>query len=319
VLTPLDLSALGFGCASVMGKVGKAESLRAMGMAYELGITHFDVARSYGFGRAEEVLGRFIATRRDKVTVTTKFGVVPPKLGVKSRLAMPLARQIARRAPLLRARLKKKSGELLSKRCFDVEYLSDCLEKSLRELRTDYIDIYLLHEPTFLDGAQSEEIIGALGRHVESGKIRRWGLAYRNPADHKWGGGLDPQVIQIEGNAHTLRHHLPIIDAGYQRLITRPFYGGGPDGHRAIRDKLAGHEVEKYVRPDDTPAICLGLALQLAGRGGTVISSMFSPPHIRQNVRLMSSVPSDERINRIVKELIAAQQHDRSGARGVPR
>jgi aryl-alcohol dehydrogenase-like predicted oxidoreductase len=47
--------------------------------AFALGITHFDVARAYGFGRAEGILGKFLRGRRDQVTVATKLGLQPPR------------------------------------------------------------------------------------------------------------------------------------------------------------------------------------------------------------------------------------------------
>src|SRR5580704_5522793 len=53
----LRTSVLGFGCGSVMGRVGRSASLRAMDAAWESGITLFDTARSYGFGEAEAVGG----------------------------------------------------------------------------------------------------------------------------------------------------------------------------------------------------------------------------------------------------------------------
>ena len=60
----LGVSRLGFGCAPVMGKVGRRQALDAMACAFELGVTHFDIARSYGFGDAEAVLGEFVRGRR---------------------------------------------------------------------------------------------------------------------------------------------------------------------------------------------------------------------------------------------------------------
>ena len=85
-------AALGFGCAPIMGRIGKAQALDAMAEAHALGVTHFDVARSYGFRHAERVVGAFIAGRRDRVSITTKFGVVPPVLSMGTRLLIPAAR-----------------------------------------------------------------------------------------------------------------------------------------------------------------------------------------------------------------------------------
>ncbi|MFX6040902.1 aldo/keto reductase, partial [Acinetobacter baumannii] len=58
---------LGFGCAPMLGRVGRKDSLRALAIAYDNGIRHFDVARSYGFGEAEALLGEFLAGKRQHV------------------------------------------------------------------------------------------------------------------------------------------------------------------------------------------------------------------------------------------------------------
>ena len=57
------------------------QSLRAMGCAWDAGITLFDTARSYGFGDAEAVLGEFLRGKRDKAVIATKFGITPQNPG----------------------------------------------------------------------------------------------------------------------------------------------------------------------------------------------------------------------------------------------
>ncbi|NEN94747.1 MAG: hypothetical protein F6K50_04165 [Moorea sp. SIO3I7] len=48
---------LGFGCAPILGRVDKRKSIQALKIAYEEGINYFDIARSYGWGEAESILG----------------------------------------------------------------------------------------------------------------------------------------------------------------------------------------------------------------------------------------------------------------------
>ncbi len=72
--TTSNLSKLGFGCGSLMARIKQKESVELLETAFEAGITHFDVARSYGYGEAEKAVGAFIADKRDQVTVTTKLG-----------------------------------------------------------------------------------------------------------------------------------------------------------------------------------------------------------------------------------------------------
>ena len=73
------MSVLGFGCAALMGRASRGESLKALGTALDAGITFFDTARSYGYGASEGLLGQFLQGRRDKVILCTKFGILLTK------------------------------------------------------------------------------------------------------------------------------------------------------------------------------------------------------------------------------------------------
>ena len=86
-------SALGLGCAAMLGRTGRRDSLAVLGAAYDAGITFYDTARSYGYGACEGLLGEFFAGRkRESIILCTKFGILPasPK-GWKQRMK-PLAR-----------------------------------------------------------------------------------------------------------------------------------------------------------------------------------------------------------------------------------
>ena len=112
--TTLMPSLLGFGCASIMGKVGKRQSVRALETAYNEGITHYDVARSYGYGEAESVLGNFIKGKRDKICVATKFGIRATKTSFLLRMAKPLARKALLAFPGLKERMRGEGRKLVS-------------------------------------------------------------------------------------------------------------------------------------------------------------------------------------------------------------
>src|SRR5580692_13107372 len=86
------VSRLGFGCAPMGSRYGKRESLRALGEAFDRGVTYFDVARSYGYGDAEGILGSFIRDKRDRVIVATKFGIEPLESTPARRFAKAVAR-----------------------------------------------------------------------------------------------------------------------------------------------------------------------------------------------------------------------------------
>ena len=304
---PIQLSPLGFGCAPVMGKVGKAQALRAMATAFDLGVTHFDVARSYGFGRAENVLGSFIKGRRAKVTITTKFGVVPPLLNLRTKAAIPVARMVSKFLPQLKARLKNKSGQLLAKRNFDPAYARACLDQSLTELATDYIDIYLVHEPDAALLTDPDELLRFLDESVISGKIRRWGFAYQGIQDYEWAGAMGGDVLQFEGNAETLPMCGAILDDARQKIVTRPFMGGfaeKPALQTILQDLQLDAKVQELGASLADVSLCLSHAL--AGQSGAVLCSMFSHQHIQKNLQAMSRFGSDPRMMNVVAAVIQA-------------
>src|SRR3984893_18176332 len=76
--TNVETSRLGFGCVQLTAHHNRKEALSILEHAFALGIRHFDVARAYGFGRAEEILREFLRQKRHQVTLTTKFGIQPP-------------------------------------------------------------------------------------------------------------------------------------------------------------------------------------------------------------------------------------------------
>ena len=70
--------AVGFGCSSLTG-TSPSNANRVLQTAFDAGVRHFDTARYYGYGEGEGILGRFLKSRRSDVTITTKFGIEPPR------------------------------------------------------------------------------------------------------------------------------------------------------------------------------------------------------------------------------------------------
>jgi myo-inositol catabolism protein IolS len=137
--TDLKVSAIGFGCWEIGGTYGRIDESvyqRAVTRAIDDGITCFDTAEAYGMGVSEEALARALGNRRREVVIATKFGV-----GYED---MPNRRDSSR------ARV----------------FAS--IEKSLKRLRTDHVDIYLVHWPD--PGTPLDETMGALDDIVRQGK-----------------------------------------------------------------------------------------------------------------------------------------------------
>lgn len=144
----LTVSALGLGCMGMSefyGPTDEAEALATLDAALDCGITFLDTADMYGPFTNEALLGRFLAGKRDRVVVATKFGIV--------RTADPDARGVDNRPAYIRA----------------------ACEGSLARLGIEAIDLYYVHRVDRL--VPIEETVGALADLVREGKIRAIGLS----------------------------------------------------------------------------------------------------------------------------------------------
>jgi D-threo-aldose 1-dehydrogenase len=170
------VSRLGYGTSMLMSRLNQKQSERLLGVAMDAGITHFDTARLYGYGEAEAALGAAIAGCRDKVTVTTKVGILPPKNTRLLSAAKLVARKAAAAVPQLRTRLRRRADAMTQGGVFDIPTITLSLETSLRKLRTDYVDFLLLHECGIAD-LEKPELLDFLKTAKRQGRIRRFGIA----------------------------------------------------------------------------------------------------------------------------------------------
>jgi aryl-alcohol dehydrogenase-like predicted oxidoreductase len=169
-------SALGFGCSALLGRVGRRESLAALGAAYEAGITFYDTARSYGYGESEALLGEFLRGRRESVVISTKFGILPAQTSFLKETIKPLARKVLQMVPSARKAVQRQIGAQFSPNNFTVEVLRESVETSLRKLGTDYIDLLFMHSAP-VSVLQQEDLLEAMQRMVSEGKVRRVGIS----------------------------------------------------------------------------------------------------------------------------------------------
>jgi len=139
----LRLSGVGLGCNNFGGRIDLEATRRVVDRAIELGITLFDTADIYGNkGGSEEFLGRILGDRRKQIVLATKFGMpmeTPEKVGASRR------------------------------------YIISEVEDSLRRLRTDWVDLYQIHQPDPLTPV--EETLRALDDLVRQGKVRYIGCS----------------------------------------------------------------------------------------------------------------------------------------------
>jgi D-threo-aldose 1-dehydrogenase len=170
------ISRIGFGTSMLMSRLNRKESARLLDAALDGGITHFDTARLYGYGEAESVLGSTIASRRGRVTITTKVGILPPKRTPLLSIAKYIGRRVVAQVPQLRAKLRRRAEAMIQPGVFDIPAITSSLETSLRQLRTEYVDFLLLHECSQAD-LEKTELLEFLDATQRQGKVRHYGLA----------------------------------------------------------------------------------------------------------------------------------------------
>jgi D-threo-aldose 1-dehydrogenase len=183
--TGVVTSVVGFGCAGLFRLPQRGARRSVLDAAYDAGIRHFDVAPMYGLGLAEAELASFLRQRRADVTLTTKFGIDPTLLarGV-AHFQEPVRAFLAKR-PNVGEELKiagrgPRSGPfgrlLYSSAGYHRHSAQRGLERSLRTLKTDCIDVFLLHDPVgdLITGAP--DLIDYLDEQRHLGRIRCWGV-----------------------------------------------------------------------------------------------------------------------------------------------
>jgi len=279
-------SALGFGCAPILGSVGGRRAEAALGLALELGVTHLDVAPSYGFGEAEGWVGRFLRGRREGVVLATKFGLEATGMARVLAPVKPVVRFLkgekgSGAAGRLRERLglgKREGGSVPAPngspgRFFrrvemNAANLERSVERSLRALRTDRIDILLLHEPPGRLPAWGE-LREAAGRLKRAGKIRAFGAAYYRGKEHPGEEVLrECDVRQFDCSPAAEDYGALVAEAGNRPgILFSPFAGGGSMGDR-------GAMLQRLAR--DFPR-------------SVVLCSMFSEKNIRGNVEAIGA------------------------------
>ena len=312
----IDISRLCFGT----GNLGRLDSKRAvlhmLETTYAAGITHFDTARLYGHGTMERTVGEFIRSKRDQVTVTTKFGLNPLFRTGKLLPLLNVAKFVAKKIPALRRRAVKIAQTNVSSPNRREQYsrtnAERSLQESLRELNTDHIDVYLLHEAN-PEMDISDELLGFLQGRKEAGVIRSFGAgsAFSTIRASSVTSRAMLDVLQFESDVRS--PNVRVLGASSERsMITHGVYRPmslltdaakqHPD-IAARHAKILGADVSA---PQNISRWMLGHALRENIAGGVLISTV-QPARLLEGVRTAEAVPGNDELDAFenyVREMI---------------
>lgn len=192
----LTTSAIGYGAMDTGlgdGTAFDVVSTSAIRRAHESGITHFDTAELYGWGKGERLLGAALAPIRDEVTIATKFGFTP-SFSPNSQPA----------------------------------HVREVIDASLRRLGVDVVDVLYQHidDPD----VPIEEVVGAMKTYVDAGKVKYLGLSNTTPENVRRAHAVHPiSVVQTSYSLfdRTSEAFFPVLEnLGIGLVAYRPLARG---------------------------------------------------------------------------------------------
>jgi aryl-alcohol dehydrogenase-like predicted oxidoreductase len=216
-LGQLDVSTIGLGCATMTPFYGEPDPIEAVATirrAAELGIDLLDTSDAYGNGRNEELISRAIVGRRSEYVIASKFGNLRRPDGTPTADGRP-------------------------------EYVRLACERSLRRLRTEFIDLYYIHR---VDPAVPiEDTVGAMSELVRADKVHFLGISEAGPQTIRRAHATYPMsAVQIEYSLWTRDVEVEILSLS--RELGIGFVAYSPLGRGFLTGTVTRRE---ELRPGD--------------------------------------------------------------------
>jgi aryl-alcohol dehydrogenase-like predicted oxidoreductase len=189
--TDIEISEIGFGVWTVTagwwGEKTDDEAVTILRQAYDRGINFFDTADTYGNGRGETILAQaFPSAERDKIVVSTKFGY-----NWQANTG------------------DRREGHVEAPHSFELKFLEEALDSSLRRLDTDRIDLWQMHNVR-MEHMQSDEVWTFLDKARRDGKVRSVGVA------------LGPAIGWLDEGLFALERDVEVVHMIYNALELDP-------------------------------------------------------------------------------------------------
>jgi aryl-alcohol dehydrogenase-like predicted oxidoreductase len=284
-----DVTVVGLGTNNFGPRIDYEQARTVVDAALDAGIGLFDTADIYGQGTSEDFIGRALEGRRDRVLLATKFG--------------------------------KPMDEYPSDRRGSRDYVRRAVEGSLQRLRTDYIDLYQMHEPD--ESTPIEETLEELQELVAEGKVRFIGSSNFSAEQIQSADGLARKRVLtpfvsaqnhyslvergIEDDVLPVCERLGLGQLPYFPLASGLLTGKYTRGEEATEGRLAGREiaeerwdrferVQGYADERGLPVlhVAIGGLLALSPAVACVIAGATRPEQVRGNVAAGGWEPSAE-------------------------